>query len=95
MKIFQIRQAFTFWNPVSTLQFLHFRYAMNALFKERHNHSKICIIVKLFRRRQLVEIYLQNENIGLFAFGKNCGHILGSIDGNDFGLLMRGEGFYK
>ena len=39
--------------------------AMNFLIQERHNHSENCITVKVSRRRQKLETYLQDEGSGL------------------------------
>ena len=35
--------------------------AMNTLTQERHKHSESCILVKVSRRAQKVEIYLASE----------------------------------
>ena len=52
--------------------------AKNTLFQERHNHSDLCITVKMSRRTQKVEIYLANGESGLAFFSMDLGHFLGS-----------------
>ena len=42
--------------------------AMSSLIQGRHNHSEICITVKVSRRTPKVEIYLANEGFGLAFF---------------------------
>ena len=69
--------------------------AMNILIQKRHNHSEICIKVKVSRRTQKVEIYLANEGSGLAFFSTDLGHIFGSNFGNDFGVKLRGKGPHK
>ena len=69
--------------------------AMNTLIQERHNHSENFVRVKVSRRTQKVEIYLANEGSGLAFFSTVLGHIFGSIDGNEFGVLLRGKGLHK
>ena len=69
--------------------------AMNTLIQERHNHSEICITVKVSRRTQKVEIYLANEGSGLALFITGLGHIFGSNVGKEFGVMLRGKGPHK
>ena len=66
--------------------------AMNTLTQERHNHSEICITVKVSRRTQKVEIYLANEGSALSFFSTDLGHTFGSNVGNEFGVMFRGKG---
>ena len=68
---------------------------MNKLIPEWHNHTEIFITVKVSRRKQNVEIYLANEGSGLEFFGMDLGHILGSIVGNEFGVMLRRKGPHK
>ena len=44
---------------------------------------------------QKVEIYLANEGSGLAFFITDLGHIFGSNVGNEFGVMLRGEGPHK
>ena len=69
--------------------------AMNNLIQEGHNHSENCITVRVSRRTQKVEIYLANEESGLAFFNTDLGHIVGSIVGNEFEVLLRGKGPHK
>ena len=69
--------------------------AMNNLIQERHNHSENCIKVKVSRRTQKVEIYLANETSGLAFFSTDLGHIFGSNNGKEFGVMLRGKGPHK
>ena len=69
--------------------------AINTLIQGRHDHSEICLTVKLSRRIQKVEIYLAKERSGLASFITDLGHIFGSNVGNDFGVLLRGKGPHK
>ena len=69
--------------------------AMNILIQERHNHSEICIKVKVSRRTQKFEIYLANEGSGLAFFSTNLGHIFGSNVGNEVGVMLRRKGPHK
>ena len=66
--------------------------AMNTLFQERNNHNETCIKVKVFRRTQKVVIMLANESSGLAFCSTDLGHIFGNNVGNEFGVLMIGEG---
>ena len=47
------------------------------------------------RKTQKVEIYLANEASGLAFFSTDLGHIFGSNVGNEFGVMLRGEGPHK
>ena len=58
--------------------------AMNILIQEKHNHSENCIKVKVSRKTQKVEIYLENEGSGLAFFSTDLGHIFGSKVGTEF-----------
>ena len=69
--------------------------AKNAVVQERHNHSDGCIAVKVFRRTPKIKIYHANEASGFAVFGKGLGHIFGRNDGNEFGVLLRGERPHK
>ena len=69
--------------------------AMNSLIQERHSHNENCITVKLYRRTQTVEIYLANEGSGLAFLGTDLGHVFGINHGNEFGVMLRGEGPHK
>ena len=69
--------------------------AMNILIQERHNHSENCIKVKVCRKTQKLDICLANEASGLAFFGTDLGHIFGSNDGNEFGVMLRGKGPHK
>ena len=69
--------------------------AMNTLLQERHNHSKICITVKVSRRPQKIEIYLANERYGLGLPKTDLGHIFRSNIGKELGVMLRGKGPHK
>ena len=69
--------------------------AMKIVIKERNNHSKNCIKVKVSRRTQKVEIYLANEGSGLAFFSMYLGYIFGSNVGKEFGVMLRGKGPHK
>ena len=69
--------------------------AMNTLVPERHNHSEICITVKVSRRTQKNEIYLSKEWSGPPFFSTDLGHNFGSNVGNEFGVMLRGKGPHK
>ena len=73
----------------------HIVEAMNTLIQARHNHSENCITVKMSQRTQKVEINLADERSGVAFFSTDLGHIFGSIVGNDFAVMLRGEGPYK
>ena len=68
---------------------------MNILIQERHNHSGICIKVKVSRKTQKIEIYLANEASCLAFFSTDLGHIFGSHVGNEFGVMLRGKRPHK
>ena len=38
---------------------------INTLIQEKHNHSENCITVKVFRKTQKIENYLENERSAL------------------------------
>ena len=69
--------------------------AMNILIQERHNHSENCIKVKVSRKTQKVEIYLTNEASGFAFFNTDLGHIFRSNVGNEFAVMLRGNGPHK
>ena len=62
---------------------------MNSLIQERHNHSEICIKVKVSRRTQKNEIHLANEGSGLAFFRTDLGHFFGCIISNEPGVMLR------
>ena len=68
---------------------------MNTIIQERHNHSGSCITRKVFRRKQKVQIKHANEGSGPKFFSTEFGHTLGSIVGNEFGVMLRREGPHK
>ena len=68
---------------------------MNTLIQERRNHSENCISVKVSRRTQKLEIYLENEGSGLAFFSTDVGHLFGSNVNNEFGVMFRGKGPHK
>ena len=69
--------------------------AMNTLIQERHNHSEICITVKVSRRTKKFEIYLANERSGLAFLSTDLSHVFGSNVGNEIGVMLRGKGPHK
>ena len=68
---------------------------MNILIQERHNHSENCMKVKVSRRTQKVEVYFANEGSGLAFFSTDMRHSFGSNVGNEFEIMLRGEGHHK
>ena len=66
--------------------------AMNMLIQERNNHNETSITVKVSRRTQKLVIMLANDTSGLAFCSTDLGHIFGNNVGNEFGLLMIGEG---
>ena len=68
---------------------------MNTLIQEKYNHSENCIPVKESQRTQKTEIYLANEGSGLAFFSTDLGHFFRSNVGNEFGVMLRGEGPHK
>ena len=62
---------------------------MNVLIKERHNHSKNCITLKVSRRTQKVEIYFSKDAAGAASFSTDLEDILGSIIGNECEMMLR------
>ena len=91
---FQSHQNSFTWSLVITVP-TDIVEAMNILIQERHNHSKNCIKVKVSRRTQKVENYLANEASGLAFFSTDLGHIFGSNVGNEFGVMLKGNGPHK
>ena len=65
---------------------------MNSLIQERNNHNETCITVKVSRRSQKVVIMLANDSSGLAFCGTDLGHIFGNNVGNEFLVLMIGNG---
>ena len=66
--------------------------AMNTLIKERNNHNKTCITVKVSRRTQKVVIMFANDSSESAFSSTDLGHIFGNNVGNEFGVLMIGKG---
>ena len=66
--------------------------AMNTLTQERNNHNETCIFVKVSRRTQKVVIMPANDTSGLASCSTDLGHIFGNNVGNEFGVLMIGNG---
>ena len=75
----------------SETMFLPFCYkfvkALNTLFLERHNGTKVSMAVKMSRRTQDVEIHLTKKTIGsgFVWYGQSC--ILGSKVDDGFGVM--------
>ena len=69
--------------------------AMKALIQERNNHTEICITVKVSRRTQKVVIMFADDTSGLAFCSTDLGHIIGNNVGNEFGVLMIGEGLHE
>ena len=68
---------------------------MITLIQESHNHSENCTTVKVFQRKQKVEIHLANGRTGLAFFSTGLGYIFGSNVGNEFGVMFSGKGPHK
>ena len=95
-KNFSNSSEFYYLEPVLYPSITDIVEAMNIqVIQERHNHSENCITVKVSRRTQKVEIYLENEGSGLAFFSTDLGHISGSDVGNEFGVILRGKGPHK
>ena len=69
--------------------------AMNTLIQERHNHSENCLVVKMSRRTQNVQIHLANEGSALAFISTDLRHIFGIIVGIEFGVMLRGKRPHK
>ena len=69
--------------------------AMNTLIQKRHNHSEICITVKVSRRTKNVQIYIENESSGLAFFSMDLKHIFKSDLDYEFGVMLRGKGPHR
>ena len=65
---------------------------MNKFIQQRNNHIETCITVKVSRRTQKVLIMLANVTSGLSFCSTDLGHVFGNNVGNEFGVLMIGEG---
>ena len=68
---------------------------MNILIQGRHNHSESCITIKVSRRTQKIEIYLETEGSGLEVFSTDLGHNFGSNLGIEFRPMFGGKGPHK
>ena len=68
--------------------------AMRTLIQEKDNHSDSCITVKMSRRMQKVEIYLENE-YGRAFVSTDLRHIFRSNVGKEFRVMSRGKGPHK
>ena len=68
---------------------------MNILIKERHNHNKNLIKVKVSRRTQKVEFHHANEGFDLAFFSADLGPFFVSNVGKEFGVMLRGKGPHK
>ena len=66
--------------------------AIYTLIKEKNNHNKICITVKVSRRTQKDVIMLANDTSGLAFCSTDWGHCFGNNVGNELGVLMIGKG---
>ena len=66
--------------------------AMNRLIQETNNHNETCITVKVSRRTQKVVIMLANDTSGLAFCSTDLDHVFGNNVGNEFGVLMKGNG---
>ena len=69
--------------------------SMNILIQERHNDIESCMTVIVSRRTQKSGIYLANEGSGLAFFSADQGFFFGCSVGNEFGVMLRGEGPHK
>ena len=94
-KKLSISSEFYFLEPGLYPSFTDIVEAMNTLIQDRQNHSENCITVKVSRRTQKIEIHLATEGSGLAFSSTDLGHILGSIFGNEFGVMLRGKGPHK
>ena len=65
---------------------------MNTLIQERNHQNEICITVKVSRRTQKIVIMLAHVTSGLAVCSTELGHIFGNNVGNEFGVLMIGNG---
>ena len=69
--------------------------AMNSLIRNRNNHNKTCISVKMDRRTQKIAFSLVNDESSLVISIIDLGHIFGGDVRNDWGLLILGKGPHK
>ena len=69
--------------------------ATNTLIQERHNNNESCITVKVSRRTQKFEIYLEIGGPGIEFFETDLGHFCLSNDGNEFGAMLKEKGHHK
>ena len=69
--------------------------AMNSLIRNRNNHNKTCISVKMDRRTQKILFSLVNDESSLVISIIDLGHIFGGDVRNDWGLLILGKGPHK
>ena len=76
-------------NPGLYLSIRDIVEAMHTLIKEGHYHSKSCILVKVSRRMQKVEICLANEGSGLAITGTDQEQIFDCNVGNELGVLLK------
>ena len=58
----------------------------------KNNHNETCITVKVSRRTKKIVIMLANDTSGLAFCSTDLGHIFGNNLGNEFGVLMIGNG---
>ena len=65
--------------------------AMNTLIQKSHNQSESCILVEVSRKKQKVETYFANEKFGVGFCITDKGRFLGSIVGNEHGVMLRGK----
>ena len=69
--------------------------AIYTLSQERNNHSENCIIVKVSRITQNVDIYFEKEGYGLAFLIIDLGHNFSSNVGNEVGVIMRAKRPHK
>ena len=75
-----------FTNNVESKKFLN---------QERKNRSESCVTVKVSRRLQRVEVYLESEGSGIAFFSTYLGHFFGIIVGILFGVMLSGKRPHK
>ena len=62
---------------------------MNTLIQEKHNHTESSISVNFSRKTQKVQIHFAKEGPDLAIFSTDLVQIFGSINGNEFGVLLK------
>ena len=90
----KLRQP-TFWNLVCTLPSQILWKSWIPSYKTETTTTESCFTVKAPRRMQKVVIALANDISGPAFCSTDLGHAFGNNVGNEFGVLMTGEGRHE